>query len=460
MNKDIILPSYVPSKLNEFLNGIPHLTFYVEVLDNPSNFLENDKTLYYQSMLMFGFGPLVLLFLTMLILFIYYCSINMKKIGGNKNESSACYCSICVLVVFITLIFGAAGVVFYANFQCHEGIENAQNATLKLAQTQWYESMIISTYKPTSASLLKKNISSNEITDFLTTQVDNLETVEFYRFYGSFALIGTLAVSCLFILFSVCCKSSCLMIGANSFLLICLVSIYVYAGFVLATSIGIADICMDPYQFLYNRFIEFYNFPTTLAAYFIYCPLPSNNTYNLTDLQTSTQLTIDQLGSLLAIKNISNNICTSTSEQIEDLVESVCMLTEEGLALTGCALFALALMISIVACATPLTWRRFTVIAEMDDSEMDSDEVFIRSPSVNVTSMRPNLRTNNPMCLTNDDRIDSDTDENRVDFNRRSSIEFSPGTATFLCAPEEEVNLLGSDKPPPVSRSSSFRSTS
>lgn len=440
---------FEPGQLTSWLHQVPHLTFTLQLLDDPRFMLENED--YYQSMLMITFMPILLLFITMIGLLIYYCCIGVKKVGGNKHESSACYCSLCVLFVFVTFAITCSCIVVYASMQVNSASKQVANSTLQLSQTEnWVVSLrddANSTENTTEINALK----TAKVNTYLQGQAEWLEDFSFYRFYGTVGLVGVIFLTCIFALISVRCKSRCLLIWSTSLILICIVIIYIYNGIDLMAEVGIADICMEPYRFLFDYSIKMDLLDRTSAFYFIYCPDLTSNT---TDI-LHKQAVYDTLLST-ASSDLSRDACVTTQSLISDVVTATCVHSLEGNFLLSCTLLLLAFILTVISCAAPLTWRRFTKIHDIRDDE--SDDVFLQSPtSVNMTSIRSNLRTHNPICISNHDN-DDDEDEDDVMMpsqstnpRRRSSVEFSPGTATFLRHSHEAVNLLEGDKPPPYS---------
>lgn len=438
------------------------------------------------------FMPVVALFITMIGLLIYYCCIGVKKPGGNKHESSACYCSVCVLFVFVTFAITAICIVVYSSMQFQSAARSIADTTLRLSENKhWILSSASdtnSTQNMTGINMLK----TAKVNQFLVDSAEWLAEMNLYKFYATLGFCGLLLMHCVFALSSVCCKSRCLLIWSTSVILICIVIIFIYVGIDLMTEVAIADICMEPYRFLFNYSVKLNLLDAPSALYYIYCPTGDAATgltskvmsraYERLAGMTTGMTTGEGDG---AATTTTGYDCAPTRKLIESVVDMTCGRAQEGLVVLSCTFLALAIFLTTLACAAPLTWRRFTKLVRIDQSDDESDEVFLRSsPSVNMTSIHHHrgggggsiMRTNNPMCIVNRDDDDAE-DEDEVasgDRRRRSSIEFSPGTATFLHrnsgtarrnnnddvdedgggqgAGEEGNNLLeGSDKPPPYS---------
>jgi len=56
-----------------------------------------------QSLVVVAFMPVAVLLITMISFLIYYCCVEMKRSAPNKNNSTACYCSVCLMIAFIMI---------------------------------------------------------------------------------------------------------------------------------------------------------------------------------------------------------------------------------------------------------------------------------------------------------------------------------------------------------------------
>jgi len=358
------------------------------------------------------FVPILLLLLTMCGLFIFYCCVSLsgkQRNANSKPESSACYCSVCVLFVFVTLTITVVGILGFSTLQLHSKQKNIVEDLHNLSHTENW----IYDGNNSEQSFNKTQFFNNYLNDCS----EGLNIFSTYSFYGFLSLGGVILFTSLISLFSVCCKSKCLLITATSVNFICLVVVYLCFTFELTLNVGIADYCQNPKRSLARFLVGSNLLDRKSAAYHIFCP--SNNINSTYD----------------NVLPATTNDCSDTSALFYDVITNLCEERAQPSLLLISSLFMLAIFITILSCASPITWRRFSKLKKknmryLDDVISEDDDVFLATDELLTSSRnRPSMtRTNNPMCIRDSTDDDLNTSPMLTSHARRHSIEFSPNT--------------------------------
>ena len=485
--------TYVPSELVKILHAFPHFTFKFKLLAD-AEFDLGDKE-YVESLVMVALFPVVLLGLSMLGFLIYYCCVKLKRTSPSKMKSSSCYCSVCLIVVFIMVALGGIGVIVYGTIEVHEGIKTATGATLNI--NDFYSAASFEVEEINKA-LIKIDVAVDDLNEtmpndsdvyainayvmslqLLTVQLplysqqqeENnfkqmlmfLEDTELYRTIVTYSLIAIQGVICLFGLIGICFRSRCCLLTAVFTGLLCLVVSYLYIGTALMTNVATADICIRPYKYIQKQAAKFL-IDQEVVDYYLACPfdVTQNPFTEVISNATSQLLALEQHVALeMAEKNFSDQVfatldkivletldmqksfealgsyadCKNVNQAISALVPAICFSTYEGIFILCMATLSVCFSLTIVLCAAPQTWKRFSKAKQAED--LDLDDVFLpppaRQPSVS--------RTNNPLYISPEER-----------YSRRISSNPTPPVATntlsFFRQSEENVHLI--DQPPPA----------
>jgi len=296
---------YVPSELVKILHAFPHLTFKFVLIKNPV-FNLNDQN-YLESLVMIALFSLVILGLSMLGFLIYYCCIKLKRASPSKMKSSSCYCSVCLIVVFVMIALGSISVIIYGTIEVHEGIKTTTEKTLKIYNSSFAVNTEIKEIQKSMSKIenavndLNQTVSNasdiqvinafvmslqllmQELPFYSTQQGNNLEqlltflqSTELYRTIVTYSLIGIQGLICLFALIGICFRSRCLLLTAVFTGLMCLVASYLYIGTALMVDVATADICVQPYTYIERQASELF-IDEEVVGYYITCPSNAKN---------------------------------------------------------------------------------------------------------------------------------------------------------------------------------------
>jgi len=206
-------------------------------------------------------------------------------------------------------------------------------------------------------------------------------------------------------------------------------------AFELTLNVGIADYCENPRWSTVKFLVGNNLLDKKSAAYHVYCP---SNNINFTNDYVLPATADD---------------CVSTSTLFYDVISNLCEEQPQPSLLLISSLLLLAIFITVLSCASPLTWRRFTKLKNknmsryLDDVISEDDDVFLASNNLLTSSRnRPSMtRTHNPMCIR--DSTDDDVGSPMLTSARiRGSVEFSPNTlGTFEPSAPPPPNANESD---------------
>ena len=483
----------LPTELINVLHAFPHITFEFTILQDVK--FDVDSKEYLETLVMVALFPLVILVLSMFGFLIYYCCVRLKQASSTKMKSSSCYCSVCLIVVFIMLALGSISVIVYGAIEVHEGVTDAARSATRLNDSCSFVNaevkevgryfseikmavddlndttmandssvlslqMMVSLMKTavTDLPLYSKQDESNDLKKLLLF----LEDSKLYRTIVTFSLIGIQGLICLFALVGICFRSRCFLLTAVFAGLLCLVISYVYIGTALMVNVAVADICVDPYAYILDQSSKF-AISKEIVEYYLTCitsntPNPfSTSIFNVTlHLQSIEKIVTDIIKQnstdkiLFIADNIIANVvnlqescnllesyknCKDIHLDINAFIQAICSSTFEGIFILCIATLTVCFALTIVMCAAPQTWKRFTKVKHTED--LDLDDVFLpppaRQPSVS--------RTNNPLYISPEER-----------YTRQISSNPTPPVATntlsFFRQSEENVHLI--DQPPPA----------
>lgn len=484
------MDNYVPSDLVKFIHEFPHISFNFVWLQNPTFTFDDPE--YLQSLVMVAMMPLAILALSMIGFIIYFCCVKMKRASPNKADSASCYCSVCLIIIFVMIAFGGIGIIAYSSIQIHEGINSTLVETSKLNQSF---AIIINDLDTSEIVFgdLKNNLNKLDNTSFNETVIDSLKSTlsslevfiydlpyrdsgiddrmlwmmnffqdtENYRMIVTFSLIGIQTTICLFALLGICFRSRCLLITTVLIGLLCLVISYVYIGVVFMIDVASADLCVDPYSYIQELAIDKLVIDNGTAQYYLVCSsdialdFPFKQLFfNLSDnllavesivadvdeSEEAISLILDNMyTNTMTLKNIVRSLslqldCKPINSALSQFVSFICFSTFDGFFITSISSVCVCLSLTVILCAAPLTWKRFS--RREDTEELDLDDVFLpppaRQPSVS--------RTNNPLYISPEGRYST-----RISSN--SSPPVATNTLSFFRHSEEDMTLL--DQPPP-----------
>nr|CAB3267365.1 protein tweety homolog 1-A [Phallusia mammillata] len=493
------MDQYTPSAITQILHAIPHLSFKFNLLYDPE--FTFDDVDYLESLAVVALMPVVLLLLTMIGFLFYYCCVRIKRVAPNKNNSSACYCSVCLMITFIMIALGGISVSSYGSIQCHDGVVQASSATMEINQsfstiTSQIQDVtdLLGELAEESNTLMASSMGEYNFTDLelamqsldiyledlpkqtegaddrIEWTIELLAVVEKYRTIITFSLIGVQALVCLLGMAGVCFRSKCLLITTTFIGLVCLVASYLYIGSGLMVDVAVADLCMDPYNYIQTQAVSKLYMDNSTAQYYLTCSqeigapdpftdLMKNFVAKVSEVQVMLESYLKQDNllpvaetSLLQMLDIVNEVsrkvdeladelqCKSVNTSLQTFVNTICGSTLEGLFLLAVALLSTCFALTAVLCATPKTWKRYTKQRQNQDSDFDLDDVFLPT-----TNSRPVIsRINNPMYVSNDGR-----GSRRISSNLSSTnLPAATNTLSFFRS-EENMTLL--EQPPPYS---------
>ena len=481
---------YYASTLVQFFHGFPHLTFKFLLLDDPKFDVNNNS--YLESLVMIALMPVVFLVITMICFFVYYCFVKMKQPPLSKANKSACYCSVCLMVIFVMMALGCLSVAVYGTVQIHEGAEQATRAAEKINQT--YNNIVdeIRTAKTLTyhlhAIVMNANlpfINNTDGNDFLSdvnslsSFVDNipikskqeksqfalllesLRTIENYRTIVTFSVIGFQSLICVFALLGICFRSRALLMTAVFTGLLCLVLSYVYTGVALTSEVAATDFCMDPYYYMKQLIREQLNVDNATAQYYITCSRQDNFTFqDLVLNATATALSaryyiIHEDKAFETVEDTLMNEVYNTTDKLyvnlyglstytdcaavrlptKEFALSVCFSVVDGLFILLVAIFSVCLALTAVFCAAPFSWKRFSKVKATE--ELDLDDVFLPAPARHHSVSR----TNNPLYISPDDLASNHSS------SATPTAPAATNTLSFFRQSEENLSLL--DQSPP-----------
>ena len=485
--------SYSPSGLVELLHQFPHFTFKLSWLHDPEFSFDDPE--YMESLVVVALMPLVILVLSMLGFLIYYCCVKIKRATPNKMNSSSCYCSVCLVIIFVMVALGGLSVIVYGTIEVHEGITAVTEATSKINKSfsvvsneldvvdnllQDMEVSInkLNEMKPNDTEVMQmasvvRSLQSlvlqlpyqdeNEGQDDLGRFIFLLTASEHYRTIVTFSLIGLQSLVCILALIGICFRSRCFLITTVFLGLICLVISYLYIGTDLMVDVAIADMCMDPYNYVLDLAVNELHINNITAEYFLTCPsdlagdslnaVVSNATEQLRSfdnfivevadeasdqtIEILDQVNIPVMDLEKSLETLSKYLnCDFVYVAVKEIVVSVCSSTFEGLFLLCVATLSVCFAVTVVMCAAPQTWKRFSKKKATED--LDLDDVFLppaRQPSVS--------RTNNPLYISPEERY-----SRRINSNPTPPVATNTGTLSFFRQSEEDVTLI--EQPPPA----------
>ena len=479
---------YYPSEIVAFTHGFPHISFNFSLLHNPK--FSFDDPLYLESLVMVAIIPLVILALSMIGFIIYFCCVKIKRSALNKEDSTSCYCSVCMIIIFVMIALGSIGVMVYGSIQIHEGVNATLTETSKLNQSFALVTNDLKTCKLVLDNLTE-NINRLESTSVNRTVIDELhktvaaiddfvyslpykdakvenyipwlirsfQDIEEYRTIITFSLIGVQSIICLFALIGICFQSRCLLISTVFIGLLCLVICYIYIGIVLMVDVASADFCINPYEYIEKQAMSELEISNRTTQYYLVCSTNMQKNSPFQSLLFSLGNEISALESIAADLSLStenlilNNIrsnamqlkefvrsmsshldCQPINVVLKQLVYSACFSTFDGFFILSISTVCVCLALTVILCAAPKTWKKFS--RKKDTEELDLDDVFlpppVRQPSIS--------RTNNPMYISPEERY-----TNHISNSANPPV--ATNTLSFFRHSEEDMTLL--DQPPP-----------
>ncbi|XP_076809701.1 protein tweety homolog 2-like isoform X1 [Clavelina lepadiformis] len=485
-----IVSAYSPTEITKILHGIPHLTFKFVLLENPIFTLDDPK--YLESLAIVALMPACILLISMIAFLIFYCCVGVKRAAPNKVNSSSCYCSVCLMAIFITLALGAVGVGVYGSIQVHDGSTAASDATSEINKSFSAITVVMTSINGIMDELNEQSDDliatevNNSVIDVLVESVSNLsesvtrlpqqtegandrlmwmvqlfQLVEYYRTIITFLLIGCHGLVCILALMGICFRSKCLLMATTFIGLICLVATYLYVGSLLMVDVAVADLCMDPYTYIKTQSVDKLYMDNSTALYYLTCSHEDDArdpyhqaTKDSLDAAESMETAILEINGLSSkgedvLDKLYGNVgtmikrlqslegdlqCQGVHTALEEFVPAICISFVEGFFIIGVAFLCFCFALTAILCAAPKTWKRFT--SKKTREELDLDDVFL--PSNNP---RPIVsRTNNPLFVPPDDRH-----SRRISSN--TNLPAATNSLSFFRRSEEDMTLL--EHPPP-----------
>ncbi|XP_078482517.1 protein tweety homolog 3 [Ciona intestinalis] len=489
------MDSYSPSTLVRILHSFPHLTFKFVLLQNPAFTVDSSE--YLESLAILALMPIVILLLTMVGFLFYYCCVAVKRATPNKNNSSACYCSVCMMTTFIMLTLGGVSVGIYGSIQCNEGMRSAiqstneinqsfstitddvQDISMLLSEVNAQTNQLFAVEIDTSGTLsLQESLSEmSDKLDFNLQQTEGandrvewtielLRVVENYRTIITFSLLGVIGLVCLLGLAGVCFRSKCLLVTTTFIGLMCLVICYIYIGCDFMVDVAVADLCMDPYTYVRDQAVSKLYMNEATANYYLNCSQEIGSVDPFASVVEEALDAVQQFSSVIEsydtnkeekvnsimalsrdltteLNSLSGHLgCKSVNKALDNFIPAICTSMFEGLFILICSVLSCCLALTAVLCAAPKTWKRFSKQSGNNDSDLDLDDVFL--PPTNVEHRPVISRTNNPLYVAPEERY-----SRRISSNlSTTNLPAATNTLSFFRRSEENVNLLDQQPPP------------
>lgn len=487
--------NYTASWIVKFCHSFPHINFQLTLVDEEDYGFDNNA--YLESLAVIALMVIVWFLITLVFFVIYFCCLKGSSVKDVKSNGSGCYCSLCVLAIFIMLTLGAIGAALYGNMQTTDGVEAAAdsvkvgNDTFYALKTEVSKLDAESTkFRDLVADL--KNIRSFDedvakleevaydtidavtpfadqlhgVEDRLAWSIDVLVLGEKYRNIATLCLIGFQCLVCFLGFLGLCCRSKCILIFMIVTGMICITSTYFYLAVELVADMAAADFCIQPYVSIYNQTVDKSYMDEDAADYFLKCKGPNpfeeeivegkkllQNAVSFVDSMGETANSTDEKEILFLIRDIIDTFvsnldeleskldCTMVKSALDQFIPAVCFTTVDGLFALSAAMFGIGLLMSVALCAAAKTGQRFgrrDRDPDLDDDLDFSDPFLPRTTNFTSRSNRNSniTRTNNPIYATT-----ASSNSNYGAATNTLSF-FRPGS-------DEDVSLL--ENPPPYS---------
>ncbi|ESN96526.1 hypothetical protein HELRODRAFT_163596 [Helobdella robusta] len=272
---------YSPSQLALKLHTLPHLDLTFQRVNSSFN---PDLYRYREAILFWSIVPLVWMFLTMLVVVMYFC---YHCCQSDVQKAGVCLkWSIAVLAL---LSCGAVGAGFYGNEETHKGLQHFIDAAKGIqfttsqtrAQIKWMEvnlnHSVISLANDLRSNIPRSHSLRTEINQHLDRSVRHVtsiissvldigfkvkridSTIELVHYAGRYGFYRWLAMVLLFswmmvlfviLLFAVGKGSKYLMLAFGILSIVSLILCWLAAGLHLGVIIGTADFCIAPLAYL------------------------------------------------------------------------------------------------------------------------------------------------------------------------------------------------------------------
>nr|XP_039265185.1 protein tweety homolog 3-like [Styela clava] len=491
--------NYSASWLVDLFHSVPHISFQFTVLSKEDYHFDNPA--YWESLAMIALMAIFLLLFTMMGFAIYFCCLKAK--GGEfegKDTDGGCYCSVCVLVVFVMLNLAGIGIAVYGNMQTGDGIKvvavavrtandtfvslNDKVRSLLDSTDELMESITeLKEMKTDDIEILNMEGYSHKIYDALNVVAVPLDSIEdrlgwaveivvvteYYRSLVTFCLLAFQCFVCFLGMIGLCCRSKCTLIVTIVLGTFCLTATYFYVGADLPISVAAADFCVDPFRAIYNQTVNKGYMSEKVANYFLKCETDEYHPYsseiedgriilqkmehsaeiirqeNITEEQEvilhSIETKITEMFSLITSLNVMVD-CEPSKIALGQTITSICGPAMEGLFALAAAMLATGLCMTFAICAAAKTGKQYGRHVYRRDSsdlmEYDDDPFLPRTTNYRNNSARNSniTRTNNPIYATT--------------TSTNSNYGVATNTLSFFReGSDEDVSLI--ENPPPYS---------
>lgn len=342
-NATLVREGYNVSIVADWFHRIPHFDIHLHFLKN-TTFDPYDNE-YLESLGILVAIPGFWLILTLLFFLIFFlcrcCDANTKK----KRKLTCC--KLC-LFLFAVISCGTISVGIVGNMLSHQGVIKVQNSTRDLANVlddvkrnthsiqealqslvdldvdellKLLESPLVR--NATMKSLLvdhlyatKRNVTKGikKVAE-INSKVErlnfgfipsNIEKVEQIRWPSTFAILGTLILVCLILIWGICHHSRCVLILFSVLGLLSLVVCWVFTSIYLGICVAGSDFCLDPQPFVYKQVSGVVE--TTIASYYLECDNSITNPFRkqIKDEQRALE---NMDFSILEVSNICDFYC-------------------------------------------------------------------------------------------------------------------------------------------------------
>lgn len=414
---------YQPPVLVKFLHSFPHLDFTFKKL-NSSHF-NPDSQLYVESLLFWGSVPIVWLLLSLLLFLVYFCYRCCQRDVETKQRMPCLMWTLAILALVTCCVLGVgfAGVV-----EVKRGADDVTDALRDVNETMHRVRKQIALIQGArdevlAAIIAVDNLSTNPVlinnkTDIgqrtssalgMTRQIvedlafvikmandtppttsaltANFASASLWTTIGLSVFFGLCLIQCIILLVAIGRNSKCTLLVYCALGIMTMVLLWILSGFLLTTTVGLGDFCVDPDRYLEKTAAKQGPVAGAMAKYYIECT-PGSTTNELTKAMWQSTSKIGQVNQTIqpilsgmkkvdvdvrdASQKLNNSLqvikaditalfalvdCTSFHEDYIDALDGICHLIVLGSVLMWCSCVVTAFFFTILVIMASKAWR-------------------------------------------------------------------------------------------------------